>query len=291
MKTHHSDQKDDPLARRVLERIKGEHLVPRPRWEFIFKNYFFWTLGGLAVALGALAFSATLFEIQNVDWRLSAATHADFLSFFLAAAPFLWVSALALFMLIGYINVRRTKHGYRYPLTVIALGAILTSLALGTGLYATGLGGEIEEAIGDHPPFYRPILIEERSWWLAPEKGLLSGQVTAVATDSASFMIRDFNGRAWEVESGDLRTPDLAVVARGGVVRIVGVPLVATSSVFHACFVFSWKTYDRFLDEPLSPHPLGPASTSERSGVAARSEVCKGIRPYQQLRTIDENGL
>lgn len=279
------------LAQRVLKRITGEHLVPRPRWEFLFKNYSFWTLGVLSVALGAFAFSAALFEVANVDWRLSVATHANFFSFFLAAAPFLWMFILALFILVGYVNIRRTKHGYRYPLAVIALGAVLTSLTLGSGLYATGLGGELEEAVGDHPPFYRPILIEERSWWIAPEKGLLGGQIVSRASDAASFVLRDFNGRAWEVEGGDLHGSDLAAVAHGGVVRIVGVPTAATSSVFHACFVFPWKTYDSFLDEPLVPFPVIIASTSERNAAPARTDICKGIRPYEQLRTIDETGL
>ena len=290
MITNHNDG-DGHLAQRVLKRITGEHLVPRPRWEFLFRNYSFWTLGALAVALGAFAFSAALFEVANVDWRLSVATHANFLSFFLAAAPFLWVFILVLFILVGYVNIRRTKHGYRYPLAIIAFGAVLTSLTLGSGLYAAGLGGELEEAVGDHPPFYRPILIEERSWWLAPEKGLLGGQIVSRASDAASFALRDFNGRTWEVDGSDLRGSDLAAVARGGVVRIVGVPTAATSSVFHACFVFPWKTYDSFLDEPLMPFSVIIASTSERSPAPPRSDICKGIRPYQQLRVLDKTGL
>ena len=291
----HDDHKDDQLARKVLKRISGEHLVPRPRWEFIFKNYFFWIFGAFAVALSALAFSAMLFDIQNVDWRLSAATHANFLAFFLEAAPFLWAGALILFILVGYANVRRTAHGYRYSLAVIALGAVLASLVLGSALYASGLGGEIEEAIGDHPPFYRPILVEERSWWLAPEKGLLGGRVISLAPDNTSFALRDFKGHLWQVEAGDLRNTDFAAVLRGGIVRIVGVPVAATSSTFHACFVFPWEIrygfFGNFFHTPSPPRPPLFASTSERSVTTPRSEICKGIRPYRQLRSIDETSF
>ncbi|MHB1770122.1 MAG: ABC-2 family transporter permease [Minisyncoccota bacterium] len=286
-----NDKEEDPLARRVLDRISGEHLVPRPRWEFVFKNYFFWVFGAFAIVLSALAFSATLFDVQNVDWRLSAATHANFLSFFLEAAPFLWVGALIVFMLVSYINVRRTVHGYRYPLAVIALGAVLASLVLGSALFVTGLGGEIEEAIGDHPPFYRPILVEERSWWLAPQKGLLGGRVISLAPNAASFVLRDFQGRLWQVEDGDLRNADFAVVLRGGTVRIVGVPAAATSTTFHACFVFPWEPWYGFFNKPSIPHAPLFASTSERSVLGPRSDICKGIRPYQQLRSIDEIGF
>ncbi len=284
-------QEGDHLARRVLDRIRDERLAPRPRWEFLFKNYFFWGLGALAVLLGAFAFSAVIFELESVDWRLAPVTHSSFFSFFLDAAPFLWVSALALFLIIGYVNVRRTKHGYRYPLTVIALGAILTSLALGSALYVAGLGGAVEGIAGDHPPFHRPILAEERSWWLAPGKGLLGGRVISVASGATSFVLRDFNGVMWTIDGSDLRTPDLTAVARGGVVRVVGVPTTATSSAFHACFAFPWNSYGNPGQEPL-PFPLATiASTSERSPAVARSEECKGIRPYRQLRDIDETGF
>ncbi|MHB1163373.1 MAG: hypothetical protein ACYCZZ_02545 [Minisyncoccota bacterium] len=284
-------QKSDPLAKRVLGRITDEHLTPRPRWEFLFKNYLFWGLGALAVLLGALAFSAMIFEIENVDWRLAPVTHGSFFSFFFDAAPLLWVSALGLFLLLGYVNVRRTSHGYRYPLAIIALGAILTSLALGSALYLTGLGSVVEEVVGDYPPFHRPILLRERSWWLSPGKGLLGGHVVSVAPGLASFELLDFNGTLWRVDGNDLRNHDLATVARGGVVRVVGVPTAATSSEFHACFVLPWEFHGDF-GQKTYPLPLALiASTSERSSSFVRSEACKGIRPYQQLRNIDTTGF
>jgi len=287
----HTHPNDEPFAKRVLARISDEHLTPRPRWEFVFKNYVFWSLGALAVALGAFAFSAMLFEVENVDWRLALVTHASLFAFFLDAAPFLWVGALALFLLLGYANVRRTNHGYRYSLTTIAVGAVLTSLTLGAALYATGLGGLVEETVGAYAPFHRPILTEERSWWLAPEKGLLGGHVVSAALGATSFVLRDFNGASWNVDGSDLRTPDLAAVARGGLVRVIGVPTSATSTVFHACFVIAWEFRGDWGRTP-PPLPLAViASTSERSSAAARSEVCRGIRPYAQLRALDETGL
>ena len=289
--TIHENQQNDRLAERVFERIENESVVPRSRVEFVMKNYFFWTLGALAVVLGALAFSATLFEIANVDWRLSAATHTNLFYFFLAAAPFLWIFVLAVFIIFGYVNIRRTNHGYRYSLTTIALGAVLTSLTLGGGIFVAGFGGGIEEAIGDHPPFYRPIILAERSWWIAPEKGLLGGQIVHVAPDIVSFMLRDFSGKVWEIDGSDLHNFDLTTVARGGIVRIVGLPVqtgglaTVTSSAFHACFVFPWETHGSSFIMPLPPPIAAFASTSRRS--ATSSDMCKNIRPYQQLRDIE----
>jgi hypothetical protein len=287
MNTPH-EVKPHTLAKRVLGRIDLEHLAPRPRWEFLLKNYVFWGLGALAAILGALAVAASLFEIQNVDWRLSSATHPDRISFFIATAPFLWLLALAVCTLAGYLYVRRTKHGYRYPLIAIALGAILLALALGSSLYLLGFGGTIEEAIGDHPPFYRPILAEERSWWLASEKGLLGGEVEEVAPQAASFTLHDFSGRAWNVDTSDLRNRDLDAIAHGGTVRVIGAPATASSTAFHACFVFPWVTRGG-SGRKLATLPLALIASTSGKGREGRSDVCKGIRPYKQLHNVEDS--
>ena len=279
------DQSSGPLSERVLRRIESEGLEPRPRWVYLAKSYGFWALGALAVVLGALAFSAALFEVENAGWSMFAVTHGDLLSFFFAAAPFLWVAVLTLFLLLGYVNIRKTKRGYRYPLAVIALGAVLTSLTLGTALYATGFGGELEEALGDHPPLYRPILTEKRVWWVAPEKGLLAGTVVKAEPGAFTFTLHDFSGQSWEVDGGEVSRKGLSVVARGGMVFIVGTPIAATSSTFHACFVFPWHTYG-LSDDTVAPPVTTLSSTSERTAAAVRTDECKGIRPYDWLRRI-----
>ncbi len=284
--TTSNEQTHDHLAKRVLGRITDEHLTPHPRWKFLVRNYAFWGLGVFAVLLGALAFSATIFEVQNVDWRLFPATHTDSLSFFLATAPFIWVLALALFIFVGYMYVRRTAHGYRYPLIVITVGAMLLSFLLGSGLYAIGFGGEIEEAVGDHPPFYRPILVEERSWWLASQKGLLGGEVEKVSPGVTSFVLRDFSGQIWNVDTSDLRNRDLVAVARGGIVRIIGAPATSTSSIFHACFVFPWVMKGIPRDDP-TPLPLAVVASTSGKTAMSQSSACKDIRPYKQLHRVE----
>ncbi len=283
--SHHHD---DPLTKRVLERISDEHV--RPRWEFVVKNYFFWGLGALAVLLGALAVSAILFEVTNVDWRLASATHGSLAALILAAAPYLWIVALIVFVVVGYRNVRLTSRGYRYRLSTIALGAVLTSLTLGSALHMGGFSRAIEESIGDHPAFYRPILATEQSWWNAPEKGLIGGVVTAVAPDIASFTVRGFDGATWQVDGDDLLLRDRTTVARGGMVRIVGVPLVSTSTsgtFFHACFVFPFAPMMGWR-HMMPPPPLATlASTSGHESPAERSAECRGIQPYHDLRQVE----
>lgn len=273
------------LAERVFDRINTEHVHPRPRWAFLFEDYFFWGLGAVAVVLGAFAFSAIIYELQNADWQYAFITHSDIFSFFVDAAPFIWITVLALFIGIGYLNVRRTKHGYRYPLAVIALGAVLASLALGSALYERGIGRIVEEATGN-TPLFRTIEAKQQAWWLSPDRGLLGGTVIRSASDVSSFELRDFTGAVWLIDASDLNPHDLAAVARGGRVHVVGVPTVATSSAFHACFVFPWEMYgDRRSGPPPFPVAL-VASSSARS--ATTSAACAHTRPYAQLRALDD---
>lgn len=284
MKNSHENNE---LSRRVFSRIEGEQLVPRPRWEFMFKNSVFWALGASAVILGACAVAAAIFDIENAEWPLAVATHASFASFFIDAAPFLWAFALGLFVVIGYLNVRRTNRGYRYPLVVIALGSILTSLTLGAGLYAFGMGQALEEAAGTYVPFYRPILESRRIWWQDPQDGLLGGEVVAISATTSTFILRDFEDTLWEVDSTDLQDPDQVVVARGGIVRLVGSPVMATTSLFHACFAFPWEVHGTFRSKPLPP-PLATVQPRASSTVFTQSTHCQSIRPYPQLKDLDD---
>lgn len=265
------------LAERVLGRINTEHVVPRSRWSFAAENWLFWLLGVLAVALGSLASAAALFEIANAGWSFYAATHHDLLTFTLAAAPFLWLLVLALFILIGYENIRRTKRGYRYPFSIIVLGAVLTSIMLGSALFAAGFGEEVDEAIGDHPPFYRPVVVMQHAWWTRPDQGLLGGQVVGVSSSSDTFFLKAFDGTVWTVDAADLSTSSEAIVARGGVVRVEGVPDAGATSTLHACLVFAWETYGA-MSAPPPGTPFAPPS--ERSSPIVRSEICKGASPY-----------
>jgi hypothetical protein len=280
--TSHSNSNipDESLAERVLGRIDTEHIAPRPRWAFVAENWFFWTCGALAVAVGSLASAAVLFELANAGWSFYAATHPDLLTFVLAAAPFLWLFILAVFIFIGYENIRRTKHGYRYPFTIIILGAVLTSIALGAALFAAGFGEEVDEAIGDHPPFYRPVIVAAHAWWLHPDRGLLGGQVVAVSAVNDTFTLKDFNGNIWIVDASGLSTTSLAAVERGGIVRVEGIPDANATSSLVACAVFPWTTYGADTNPP-PPAPFAPIPpVSERTSTDMRSQICRGASPY-----------
>jgi hypothetical protein len=281
---HQEPIRDESLTSRVLHRIHSEHITPRPRWEFLLKNYIFWGIGVLSVLLGALSVSAIIFEVSHTEWELAFLTHPTFVDFFLDAAPFLWMLTFVLFIFIGYHVVRRTNYGYRYPLSIIAIGSVCMSLTLGVGLYAVGCGELIEEASEAYTSFHPSVVAKEYDWWATPSRGLLGGSVVSAATDFSSFDLLDFNGNVWHVEGADLRTPDITAVARGGVVRVIGLPTAGTSTVFHACFVFPWSFGGMFHDEPLPLLTSLSSTTGAQDSV--RSASCETIAHYRELHTL-----
>lgn len=276
-------QKPPSLSERVLERIGAEHLRPRSRWSFVLENWFFWALGALALLLGSLASAAALFEVANTGWDFYAATHHDLLTLIIEAAPYLWLLVLAFFVFVGYENIRHTKRGYRYPLPIIVIGSVLTSVVLGAALFAAGFGQEVEEAVGGHVPFYQPVLLAEHAHWLAPARGLLGGMVVSVSSTSDTFTLKSFDGSLWTIDAGDLSTTSAAAVERGGVVRVIAVPSMEATSTLHGCAVSAWKTYGTAAGTPET-RPFGPFLRPERSAPSARMEVCKGASPYRPPR-------
>lgn len=276
------------LARRVVEEIKQTHTVPRPRWTYLFINRAWWAAALLALLVAAAAAAAVIFIFANAGWQYAPATHGSVFTLLAAIVPNIWLFALIIFALVGYWNIRHTARGYRYSPSLVAVGIILLAVLAGGTLFAAGWGQEVEEGLGRHLPFYRPFLDEEHSWWLNAHKGLLVGTVTSLAPDFSSFILRTSSGRTLTIDAHDLRLADISVLARGGTVRVVGVPYAATSTApFHACFVFPWEIYGA----PSSPSlPLAVLSSSTREIIpsGARSSLCKGVRPYRQLRALQE---
>ena len=275
------------LAERVLTKISREHMTPRPRWRYVFRNRALWIAAVLALGIAALSSAAILFILANAGWRYAPATHGNTFALLLAVLPSVWLVALILFIVAGYWNIRHTARGYRYPLPLVVAMVVLFSVLSGAVLFTAGFGQEVEEGIGAYVPFYHPFLGQERSWWLDTSHGLLMGRIVTLSPDFSSFTLQTSSGVLWHINTSDLRSADITILARGGTVRVVGVPRAATSTTpFHACFVFPWEIRGSFFTPPIPLVALPPPSEIISRG--ERSKLCKGVRPYKPLRALEQ---
>ncbi|MBU1152058.1 hypothetical protein KJ632_04520, partial [Patescibacteria group bacterium] len=101
------------FAKNILKKIRDQHISPRPRWEFLLKDYTMWVAFGLCVIIGGIASSVTIFRLINSDWDVYERTGHSFASFAFESMPYFWILLFALFVVIAYLNFTHTKKGYK----------------------------------------------------------------------------------------------------------------------------------------------------------------------------------
>lgn len=276
------------LSKKILERIDEERLAPRPAWQFAWKNRLYWGLWALSLALASIASSAVLFSFANSGWEFAVLTHDGTANFLLSVLPTAWLVAAGVVLFLAYENYRQTKHGYRIPF-MAAIGLSLLGAAVGgVVLYAAGVGQLVDEDFGGIFPAYRTVMARQQSTWVHPDRGLLAGEVLDVDGDFRSFRIKSFDGTVWILGGDELTPKSRELLLRHKLVRVVGFMVDDGNGnlVFKPCFVFPWEVKGGTPDR--SAKPLIPVVPFERKIAEVRSTDCKGVRPYDYLRRLQD---
>jgi len=231
----------DNLGDRILQKIKEEHIAPKPRWQFLLKDYFIWFLFLIALLLGSLAFCVALYVLSSNDWDLYHYLHTTLVGHILISIPYLWIGFLALFVCIAYYNFKYTKSGYRRETYFIVGLSVVGSLFLGGFLYTLGVGEKIEDFVAASVPVYEKIACcsNRKDIWDQPANGLLAGEIVSVM-DERNFELKDFSGSAWQIqEDDDTLEYDPLRIQPGEEVKIIGEK--RQEFVFWAREIRPWK--------------------------------------------------
>ena len=273
--TSHTD-KDGSLKRTVLDRIDREGVCPRSRLFFQSRECLVWTLWLVTVLGGALAVAVSLFVLLHRRYALYEATHANFLTFLVEVLPYVWLLTFAVMILCAVINLRRTRRGYRYSISLMAISSVLVSFAGGALLQLFGLGALIDHEFGQFMPTYPSQARLERALWQAPTEGRLLGTLVGpVGVATATVWFRDVEGDRWQVNITDFHSADHQTLSSRERVRLLGVTRVpvsdATTSTarFHACGAFPW-----FYDSPT------PMSTEQLD--ATRQDFLRRVYEHKE---------
>jgi hypothetical protein len=199
------------LEKEVLEKMFAANLKPVAKWRFILKNWMIWSLGVIAVLLGALAFSSILYFFQPGEIEAWGKSGADWKEFLLFSLPYFWLFFLIIFLLTAWYYFRRTEKGHRYSLLVILASSILISVLLGSFTYGAGLAKVIDNFLGREAPFYGDLINPRVKFWLNPEKGRLSGLVTEKKSNEEFVVYNRMLGE-WQVKS----SAEIGVMAKEG---------------------------------------------------------------------------
>jgi hypothetical protein len=225
------------IADSVMEQIEKDAITPKPRWEFLLKNYSMWALGGFALLVGAVAISSALFVVRNTDWSVRRELNDGVMQHIIEITPVLWILVLGAFVLLAMYQMKHTERGYKYSLYII-VGNIAASVLLGVGMYVWGYGYIVDTYAGRYIPMYQGFEEKREVLWNQPESGLLAGVVLGTTT-TGMYQIEDFSGKVWDVTTTNISDIDMVILDMVREVGLVGVRVGADT--FEACMIRPWN--------------------------------------------------
>ena len=188
------------LSDKILGEIRAKNIRPAARWRFQAVNWIKIVLSASAVVAGSLAVSATFFLFVDYEWEFAAYPDTGLLMHVIQGIPYFWLAVLGAFIVAGVVDFNRIKGGYRYRLSAVVAVYLASSLILGTLLFVSGLGENLDDALESRVPLYQDLVWHKADFWTQPDLGLLAGTVISVISQDR-FLIRDFNGRIWLIDS------------------------------------------------------------------------------------------
>jgi len=210
------------LSTNILEKIKGEHIAPIPRWKFLLKNYGKWAAFALFVLLGSISISVVIFMLIDHDWDIYKYLDKSFWEYLLLSLPYFWFLLVSAFLVFAWHDLKKTKTGYKYGFIKIGFVSILLSIFFGIVFFYAGLGIKIDKIFADNLPYYQKIHQYSRpSIWRNPEKGLLIGRITKKIDDN-NFRVEDPDKRSWIINCLNCIFKNRIANLEGMIVKIMG---------------------------------------------------------------------
>lgn len=192
------------ISGEIIEKIKGEHVVPESRFRLRWKSYLFWVLMVFMLAAGALSFSLVIFNLIDFDPRFFR--HMEILRFVhvvASTAPYLWMALSVLAVIFGVLAFRNTERGYRPGTLFITSLAVLLVAVLAISSHALRLDKMMRNAVVRNVPGFEGVMDGRGQRWARPGDGLVGGEVTFMDESGKAFRIRSLDSREWSVVYDD----------------------------------------------------------------------------------------
>ncbi|HLD28002.1 MAG TPA: hypothetical protein VJB67_00095 [Patescibacteria group bacterium] len=209
------------ISQVVLETIKNQDIKPKPKWQFLLKDYIFWLIAGFSILIGSLSVAVMIFMAVNSDWDIRFKISHSFFGFVLMTLPYFWLLILIIFIFLVYYNFRHTQGGYKYQLISIAIGSIIISVVFGFLFYSIGLGGAIDDIFYQRLPAVHCLMNPQQLIWDQPEHGRLGGVIIRMI-DQSHFELVDIDRELWKIDYREAENLEDFVLNEGLRVKIIG---------------------------------------------------------------------
>jgi heme/copper-type cytochrome/quinol oxidase subunit 2 len=228
------------LADKITEKIKKEKIQPKPKWQFLLKDYLLWSVFGVNVMLGAMFFVVTLFSLRDNDWDVYKYLDQNFLEYVIMTMPYLRIIALIVFVFLAYYNYKHTDKGYKYKTHWIVIMSIVVMMLVGGTLFLVGAEDKIERLFSRSLPYYSNLEERRIQVWHHPEQGLLGGEIVEVSKEF-EIILQDCHNKNWQVDvqevvwRGPIGKPEM-----GRRIKVIGEQL--SENKFKASEVRPWMS-------------------------------------------------
>lgn len=210
------------LSKKVLDEIKKKAIHPKPKWEFLLKDYVFWGAYVVLILVGSLAASVTIFRIFTNEWAFYRHFDDNLLVFTFRTLPYFWCLLLVIFVFIAYYNFQHTKRGYKYSFPLILGSSFVISVVLGAAFFGIGIAEELEDKALHNLPLYEDFAFRPQlERWSNAEKGVLGGEILSIS-ENDSLNLENFQGEEWKILIEKVEDEEKKSLNTGMIIRIIG---------------------------------------------------------------------
>ncbi len=231
------------LSTKTLERIAEGRVAPIARWKLLLLGGAKWAAAGFVSVLAAFGIMLTVHVLFEIDWHVYQELGFTPIEVLQSLSPLLWTVLLALILIAGVALLRQTKYGYRYSLVSMFGLLFLSGVAMGATFERWPGEERIESALMYKIPGYRSfearVLPSVEKQWSQPEDGLLGGTITSI-DEGKSFEIRDFEDKAWKIDTEDALMSESVELKENQEIKIIGE--TEDNETFRATEVRSWES-------------------------------------------------
>jgi len=229
------------ISQKVLKIIEEKKIKPKPRWNFVAKNYVVWSLGILSVIIGGFATAVLIFMIKDNDLLIYQNLGKGLFRFIFLSLPYFWLIFFCLFIAVAHYNIKHTKRGYKFKLPVIILAIISSTMLFGVLFYNIGLGQALEYTMQAKLPIYQKVMMHRQKIWQDVEQGFLAGTIIFIETKE-KFKIEDLAEQEWQIDASQARIAPILKIEAGEQLKMVGKKLPN--------FYFKAKLIGPYFQEP-----------------------------------------
>jgi hypothetical protein len=187
------------ISNKILEKIKQKKISPKPKWEFLLKDYVFWSAFILSILIGALSTSLAIFRLVNNDWDIYEKVGDNFFTFTLKTMPYFSFLVFAVFVFIAFYNFKHTKKGYKYGFPLVIVISVFSSIVLGFALFGVNVAKHLDQQAMQMMPFYKHQTFGKRiERWQQAEKGVMAGKIIKIEFDLLE--LENLEKEIWKID-------------------------------------------------------------------------------------------